>query len=378
MVQIEAEVSIHSEDERIVTVQLKHVFELEMYIQGSAAIEIIEENNKFNISINTTVRFDTSVGSFVKKEKQDGNRLRPYYLQYKGHVYEIEGPDKPLLLIIGSGNVVVDFAYDREEIQHPRLRAIDNVFYFPDTLFKLSSGKPRGVEEGNKLHAQNVYGDSTFSHASFHDAPVSARVPLIHAIAGSEMNRIWGPSFPSLQPKRIDLLDALAGSGFSVTLLSYDNEADLPSKASVITTITGEFASDIPAQPDPTRVGYHFIGWFDDVEASVPVALPAKMPAAKLILWAKWSPNTDTPYLVESYVENWIRGSYTLHTAKWHEGTTDAAVEYEPVPIPGFITPPQQTSWIHADGTTVVQYYYSDDGSGFPGFPGFPGGSSDG
>lgn len=53
--------------------------------------------------------------------------------------------------------------------------------------------------------------------------------------------------------------------------------------------------SDVPAYPKGLEAGaYEFAGWYLDPEGTQPVDWNAKMPAAKVVLYAKWAPKTHT------------------------------------------------------------------------------------
>ncbi|KUP25452.1 S-layer homology domain-containing protein [Paenibacillus sp. DMB5] len=269
------------------------------------------------------------------------------------------------LLTIGSRYVVIDFAYDQEDIQDVNLKGEDKTFYLHDLFYEMSYLDLHEGEVENKVYNPEVYFDVTFSNPGFRYDPVGLRIIANgNDITGTDsvMTIAWRSPFATFNSepisRKINLHWDNLRSSYSVNLLSYDRVIYPPSQSRIINRIWGEYNSDVPKQPDPARVGYDFIGWFDDVNSSVPVTIPAKMPADTTLLWAKWAPKTDTPYLVESYTENVYTGQYNLHSAEKYRGTTDSVAEYEPVDIWGYLTPKKQEITINADGTTVIKYYY--------------------
>lgn len=269
------------------------------------------------------------------------------------------------LLTIGSRYVVIDFAYDQDDLQDVNLKGEDKIFYLHDSYYEMSYLDLHEGEVENKVYNPEVDFDVTFSNPGFRYDPVGMRIIANgNDITGTDsvMTIAWRSPFATFNSepisRKINLHWDNLRSSYSLNLLSYDRVVYPPSQSRIINRIWGEYKSDVPKQPDPTRVGYDFTGWYDDVNSSVPVTLPAKMPADTILLWAKWSPKTDTPYLVERYTENVYTGQYTLHSAEKYRGTTDSVAEYEPADIWGYLSPKKQEIKINADGTTVIKYYY--------------------
>lgn len=269
------------------------------------------------------------------------------------------------LLTIGSRYVVIDFAYDQDDVQDVNLKGEDKTFYLHDLYYEMTYMDLHEGELENKVYNPEVYFDVTFSNPGFSYDPVGLRIIANgNDVTGTDsvMTIAWKSPFASFNSepisRKINLHWDNLRSSYSLNLLSYDRVIYPPSQSRIITRIWGEYNSAVPKQPDPARVGYDFTGWYDDVNSSVPVTIPAKMPATTTLLWAKWSPKTDTPYLVESYTENVYTGQYMLHSADKYRGTTDSVAEYEPSDIWGYFTPKKQEIKINADGTTVIKYYY--------------------
>ena len=102
--------------------------------------------------------------------------------------------------------------------------------------------------------------------------------------------------------------------------------------------------------PTPVRVGYTFTGW-----DTTPVAT---MPASNLTYTAQWTPNTNTPYVVEHYLPE-LDGTYTRVDVDSLTGTTDMTVKPDTRIYTGFTPPTKQTMTIAANGSTIVKYYYT-------------------
>lgn len=78
---------------------------------------------------------------------------------------------------------------------------------------------------------------------------------------------------------------------------------------------------------------------------------------------ANWTPNTDTPYTVNHYQQN-LDGSYPSTPTETDNltGTTGEEVTPDVNTYTGFTGPSAETVTIAADGSTVVDYYYTRNG----------------
>ncbi|MBP3586196.1 MAG: InlB B-repeat-containing protein, partial [Paludibacteraceae bacterium] len=106
-------------------------------------------------------------------------------------------------------------------------------------------------------------------------------------------------------------------------------------------------------KPDtPKKTGYTFATWEPDV--------PLTMPAEDKTFTAKWNPNTNTPYVVKHYRQA-LDGTYpaALMETENLTGTTAASVTPAVKTYLGFTSPATKTVTIAADGSTVVEYYYT-------------------
>ena len=111
-----------------------------------------------------------------------------------------------------------------------------------------------------------------------------------------------------------------------------------------------------PATP-PTWTGYTFDGWYTERACLNPYTFD-KMPGSDVILYAKWTPATDTPYTVRRWQEA-LTGDYVLvKTDASGTGATNASVNPPVETYEGFTSPKAEALTIQADGTAVLDYRY--------------------
>lgn len=105
------------------------------------------------------------------------------------------------------------------------------------------------------------------------------------------------------------------------------------------------------AAPNVTKAGYTLTGWSPAVDSI--------MPAVGTTYTAQWTADTGTAYKVKHYQQNVADNNYTLYETQDLKGATDANVTPDVNNYAGFTTPSTQTVNIKADGSTVVNYYYT-------------------
>jgi len=114
---------------------------------------------------------------------------------------------------------------------------------------------------------------------------------------------------------------------------------------------------------NPTKAGYTFGGWFiaSDCSGTKLTLLAATAYTADITLYAKWTANTKTPYVVNHYQQNIDDDGYTLVAGDVQNltGTTDTEVTPAVKSYTGFTSPSTQTVNINGDGSRVVNYYYT-------------------
>lgn len=110
---------------------------------------------------------------------------------------------------------------------------------------------------------------------------------------------------------------------------------------------------------NPTRTGYTFSKWNVSGTGSSISGTTFTMGYANTTLTAQWTPRTDTKYIVNHYQMNTDGSTYTLKDTENLTGTTATSVTPSVKTYTGFTSPSTQTVTIAADGTTVVNYYYT-------------------
>ncbi len=131
----------------------------------------------------------------------------------------------------------------------------------------------------------------------------------------------------------------------------------------VYNTYDGEYATyenvkygDAVLKPaNPSRVGYTFAGWDQEV--------PTLMPNNDVVLNALWTANTNTAYKVEHYIEK-LDGTYELKETENLTGTTDTNAVAVSKLYSGFTFNASHAlnlleGNIEADGSRVLKVYYS-------------------
>ena len=114
------------------------------------------------------------------------------------------------------------------------------------------------------------------------------------------------------------------------------------------------------------RAGYTFLGWNTDKDAKVAdfsnkqeVRNLTTENNGKVILYAIWKANPDTPYTVKHMVEDVAGGTYSEKDVENLKGTTDTKVTPRTKEYVGFTAPATQSAVIAGDGSTVVTYNYT-------------------
>ena len=112
---------------------------------------------------------------------------------------------------------------------------------------------------------------------------------------------------------------------------------------------------------DVTKTGYTFAGWYAAKDLSGdPVTSITKTDIEAKVFYAKWTPNTDTPYTVKHYLEN-ADGTWPDEAANTtpRTGTTDQLTAAEAKVYEGYTAGTISDLTIEADGSTVVEVRYT-------------------
>lgn len=108
--------------------------------------------------------------------------------------------------------------------------------------------------------------------------------------------------------------------------------------------------------PKPTRVGYDFVNWSHN---STIYSDGVWKTANDITLIANWSAKTDTKYTVYHYQENVSDENFSIAETETKHGTTATEVEAKVKEYEGFTSPEAENVYILADGSAVVEYFYT-------------------
>ena len=125
------------------------------------------------------------------------------------------------------------------------------------------------------------------------------------------------------------------------------------------------YDTTITAPAEPTKTGYTFDGWYREEGCTTKWDFNRDTVTDDITLYAKWTANTDTAYRVNHWQQNLNGGdehndaNYTRADTEKLTGATGADVTPSVKSYDGFTAPGAQTVTIAADGSTVVDYYYT-------------------
>lgn len=119
---------------------------------------------------------------------------------------------------------------------------------------------------------------------------------------------------------------------------------------------------------DVTKVGYTFAGWYSAASGGSAITSISTTSLDNITLYARWTPNTNTPYKVEHYKQNVADDNYPDTPADTDNLTGTTAVDtnaqakaksgdYANFTLSGTVTQEK----IAADGTTLIKLYYTRD-----------------
>ena len=132
-------------------------------------------------------------------------------------------------------------------------------------------------------------------------------------------------------------------------------------------SVTATNGQAMPFATMPTRTGYTFNGYFDATtggtkyyDANGSSARNWDKSSSTAILYAQWSPNTNTAYTVKHYKQQ-LDGTYSATPDETDNLTGTTATNVTPAvkSYTGFTAPAAQTVSILADGSRVVTYQYT-------------------
>jgi uncharacterized repeat protein (TIGR02543 family) len=276
--------------------------------------------------------------------------------QYNPTLYENEWP----LLSAGTRYNVYDFAYPNTK-KTIKMKDTVKSYTLPDSTFDMTYLDLREGDISTKNYKLSDY-NITFSNPNF---SLSGNTVMVNVPAGihqldSNMTVNWkgGPlAFSSIPISRSYYLvwDDVNDNGYTI---SYQSNG-----GSQISSVTKKFNEKLNAPSNPVRAGYTFDGWYSDDNLTAKYTFTT-MPAQNIILYAKWTANTNTQYRVEHYQQNLLNDDYTRYSIDTLAGSTDTIATAVTKNFSGFIhnsgvKDTISTGKIAADGSLVLKLYYN-------------------
>ncbi len=275
--------------------------------------------------------------------------------QYNPTLYEKEWP----LLSAGTRYNVYDFSYDAPKTL---IKMKDKVktYTLPDSTFGMTYLDLKEGDISTKNYKASDYTVSfTNNKFSLSENTVKVSVPSGTHKLESDMTVTWkGTSlaFSSMPVSRTFHLvwDDVNDNGYTISYNSMGGSAVSSS------TYLYEAAQKAPAAP--LRQGFTFSGWYKDEKLTTPFVFTT-MPAENIVLYAKWTENTTTPYQVEHYQQNLANDEYTLYETQMLAGTTGQTTTASTKSYPGFtydsrVAGTLTSGTILAEGSLELKQYY--------------------
>ncbi len=160
----------------------------------------------------------------------------------------------------------------------------------------------------------------------------------------------------------------IAGDGSLVLRLYYTRNIYTVSfqtnSTATISDLTNQPYGATMAKPTaPTKQGYSFAGWYKETELTTAWNFTNDTIQTYTTLYAKWSPNTTTPYTVKYYLQDTDGSTYTLQESVAKTGTTATTGTSEAKTYSGFTENTTKSerlteAAILSDGSLVLKRYY--------------------
>lgn len=131
---------------------------------------------------------------------------------------------------------------------------------------------------------------------------------------------------------------------------NYTVEFDVDGGSNV-SPITAKYGAHLIRPANPEKTWYNFNWWIP--------SFPSTMPLNGTGLIAQWSPSTNTRYTVNHYIQNITWDAYDLSGSESYRGTTLWETEAEAHNYTWFEAQDFNQETISADGSTVVNIYYT-------------------
>lgn len=276
---------------------------------------------------------------------------------YNPTLYENEWP----LYKVGVLENVLDFAYTQDKVAEINMKREIQSVQIPDEYFKMQyMDMKTGLDDGK--YYEKIYEDDTkyfnisMTNSAFTYDPATNIIrvnPGDEPKQDGEMIITWKNQEGTFNTKpcarKIKLHWDRLRDGYYIAFQS--------NGGSFVDAITGKYNAEIKKPEDPVRLGYTFAGWYEDMDLTIPYTIPETMPEEDRLVYAKWEA-ADVGYTVVDYIEG-TNGTYEAQTPVKMSGRTEEKVSPVPAERTGFVTPPQLTETVKADGSLVINYYYA-------------------
>ena len=276
---------------------------------------------------------------------------------YNPTLYENEWP----LYKVGVLENVLDFAYTQDKVAEINMKREIQSVQIPDEYFKMKyMDMKTGLDDGK--YYEKIYEDDTkyfnisMTNSVFTYDPATNIIrvnPGDEPEQDGEMIITWKNQEGTFNTKpcarKIKLHWDRLRDGYYIAFQS--------NGGSFVDAITGKYNAEIKKPEDPVRLGYTFAGWYEDMDLTIPYTIPETMPEEDRLVYAKWEA-ADVGYTVVDYIEG-TNGTYEAQTPVKMSGRTEEKVSPVPAERTGFVTPPQLTETVKADGSLVINYYYA-------------------
>ncbi len=276
---------------------------------------------------------------------------------YNPTLYENEWP----LYRVGVLENVLDFAYTQDKVAEINMKREIQSVQIPDEYFKMQyMDMKTGLDDGK--YYEKIYEDDTkyfnisMTNSAFTYDPATNIIrvnPGDEPEQDGEMIITWKNQEGTFNTKpcarKIKLHWDRLRDGYYIAFQS--------NGGSFVDAITGKYNAEIKRPEDPIRLGYTFAGWYEDMDLTIPYTIPETMPEEDRLVYAKWEA-ADVGYTVVDYIEG-TNGTYEAQTPVKMSGRTEEEVSPVPKERTGFVTPPQLTETVKADGSLVINYYYA-------------------
>ncbi len=233
-------------------------------------------------------------------------------------------------------------------------------YYYTRNSYKLTLSEGTGIA--------SVSGAGTYDYEE--DVLASATASTGYTFSGWTSNNTGllpnsnNASYTFNMPAGAVTLTANATANKITVTFDYQNATG----GNTTSTMQVTFNSTYGTLPSPTKTGYTFAGWFTSTSWTTQVTNSTKVTnASNHTLYARWTANTNTAYKVNHYQEiigidspsESTSSHWTLKETQNLTGTTGASVTPSVKSYTGFTAPSTKTVTINADGSTVVNYYYT-------------------